>query len=181
MYFVEIPIKLVCVSSYSVKLDVGQHTLTSFLVYNDNGTPSDSTDDVLVRAAPLPGSMYYSLMTNKLNVTVDVQAFKKNGYIVDVLCFQDTYYEEFGFTWFNINDVKVHQICIFGDVCTNDISLYNGSLYENQENGLQMDMPAIFHALIYKLDGNGNYSLQTDTTNESWYGEGACLPVLQEF
>ncbi len=165
------------INTEPVKLDVGQHSLTSFLVYNDNGTPADSTDDILVRAAPLPGSRYYDLMTNKLNVTVDVQAFKKMGYTVDVLCFQDTFYKEFGFTWYTLNDVKVHQICVFGDVCTNDISLYNGSLYENQENGLQMDMPAIFQALIYKLDDNGVGVLQTDTTNESWYGEGDCLPV----
>ena len=165
------------INTEPLKLDVGQHSLTSFLVYNDNGTPTDSTDDILVRAAPLPGSQYYDLMTNKLNVTVDVQAFKKMGYTVDVLCFQNTYYEEFGFTWFNLNDVKVHQICIFGDVCTSDVSLYSGSLYENQENGLQMDMPAIFHALIYKLNDNGVGELQTDTTNAPWYGEGDCLPV----
>jgi hypothetical protein len=155
-----------------VKLDTGNYQLTSFYVYNDNGTPNDDTDDVLVRAAPKPNSEYWSLMKNKLNLEIHIDAFKKISFEVDVLCYEDVYYEAFGFTWLDINDVKIEKLCLFGDVCTGKLSDFEGSDYENQENGLQMDMPAIFLVELYK-EG----VLQRTFTNESWHGEGECLEI----
>jgi len=155
-----------------LQLDVGFYSVTGFWVYNDNGTPNDESDDLVIRAAPLPGSLYYDLVENSLNIEVEIQAFKKVGYVIDVLCYEELFYEEFGFVWFELNDVVIHQICVFGDVCTTDPSLYEGSSYAQQANGLQMDMPAIFHALIYK-----GGVLQSTFSNETWLGEGDCLPV----
>jgi len=160
------------VNTEPLQLDVGVYTVTRFWVFNDNGTPNDESDDILIRAAPLPGSTYYPLVANALDISVEIQAFKKVNYVIDVLCYEELFYEEFGFVWFTLNDVVVHQICVFGDVCTTDPDLYAGSLYEGQQNGLQMDMPAIFEALIYK-----NEVLQSTFSNEAWLGEGECLPV----
>jgi len=34
----------------TLKLDPGMHTISSFILQNDNGTPGDFTDDVMVQA-----------------------------------------------------------------------------------------------------------------------------------
>jgi len=156
----------------SLKLDTGDYNLTSFYVFNNNNTPNDTSDDILVRAAPKPNSKYWSLMENKLNIPIHVNAFKKKSFDVDVLCYQDLYYEQFGFSWFDINDVSLERLCVFGDVCTGKLSDFNGSLYEDQENGVQMDMPAIFKIDIYK---NGVF--QKSFSNESFLGEGNCTEI----
>ena len=156
----------------AIQLDTGMYVLNSFYVWYDNGTEADESDDILVRAAPMPGSKYYNEVINQLELNVHVQGFLKTEYVIDVLCYEELYYEYFGFIWFNINDIIVHQICVFGDVCTSDPDLYAGSLYEQQSNGLQMDMPAITEVNIWK-DG----VLINTFSNEAWLGEGECLPV----
>jgi hypothetical protein len=160
------------INTQPIKLDTGSYILTSFLIYNNNSTPTDTTDDILLRAAPLVGSDYYDLIENRLNLNINIESFKKSQYTVDVLCFDSLFYNEFGFTWFNINEIDIHSICVFGDVCTIDTSLYSGSLYSLQENGLQMDMPAISKILLYK-----NNILQSEFSNEDWLGEGNCLKI----
>ena len=109
-----------------IKLPVGTYQVTSFVVYNDNGTPDDENDDVIVRAAPLPGSEYWDLMQFKLNLEFTVDAFYKKQYEIDVLCFEELFYNEFGFTWFEFNDVRIEYQCIFGDICVDDYDLLYG-------------------------------------------------------
>ena len=55
-----------------IKLPVGTYFLTSFVVYNDNGTPDDLSDDIIVRAAPLPNSEYWDLMQFQLNTLINL-------------------------------------------------------------------------------------------------------------
>jgi len=157
-----------------VKLPAGDYTLTSFLVYNDNGTAENEDDDILIKASPEPNSQYWDLMTNKLDLPFTVDAFYKKQITVDVLCFEDLFYEEFGFTWFNFNDVKIERQCFFGDICTDCYEDYAGSLYEGQVNGIQMDMPAIFEIRMFRDGANEAFRV---FNNEDWLGEGQCLEV----
>jgi len=157
-----------------IKLDIGTYNLTNFLLYNDNDTPNDEADDILVRAAPSPGSEYWDLMTNPLDVTVIVDAFVKKQVIVDVLCFEDLFYDQFGFTWFEMNEIKIERQCYFGDICTGKLNDFIGSMYEQQSQGLQMDMPAIFEIRVFKNGGTDPIRL---FSNEDWLGEGQCLEV----
>jgi len=157
-----------------VKLPVGDYTLTSFLVYNDNGTPNNEDDDILIKASPEPNSQYYDLVTNKLDLQFTVDPFYKKQITVDVLCFEELFYQEFGFTWFNFNDVKIERQCFYGDICTGCYEDYAGSLYENQPEGLQMDMPAIFEIRMFK---NGETDPFRVFSNESYLGVGQCLEV----
>ena len=158
----------------TVKLQAGAGTyaLTSFLVYHDVLPIGQGDEDVLIKAAPAVGSEYHDLMVNPLNMDITVEAFKKAQITVDVLCFEDLMYEDFGFTWFELNQVKIERQCFFGDVCTGKINEYVGSLYENQANGLQMDMPAIMEIKAYK-EG----VLFRTFSNEAYLGEGQCLEV----
>lgn len=166
-----------------IKFAPGPHVLTSFLVYNDNGTPNDDTDDQLVKAAPSPNSEYYDLMTYPLDLTFDVDAFYKKQISVDVLCFEDFAYESFGFSWFQFNDIKIEKLYFFGDICTGCYDDYAGSLYADQVSGVQMDMPAIFEIHVSKKNEDGNYELIREFDNvlnadgTNWLGEGAPLSI----
>jgi len=157
-----------------IKLPIGNYQLTSFLAYNNNGTPNDLTDDVLVKASPAPNSEYWDLMDNKLNLDIVVEAFYKKQIEVDVLCFEDLYYESFGFTWFELNDIKIERQCFFGDICTGCYVDFEGSLYEQQPEGVQMDMPAIFQVKVFKEGENDPIRVFDNT---EWLGVGSCLEV----
>jgi len=155
-----------------IKLDIGNYTLTDFLVYHDVLPIGAGTEDILVRAAPEVGSEYWDLMANPLNIEIAVEAFIKKEVLIDVLCFEDLFYEKFGFTWFEMNLVKIERQCFFGDICTGKLPQYEGSLYEQQSQGLQMDMPLIMKIEVWHAD-----TLQRTFDNVANFGEGDCMEV----
>ena len=157
-----------------IKLPVGAYTMTSFLVYNDAGIANDQSDDILIKASPDANSEYYDLMSNPLDLNFSIEAFYKKQITVDVLCFEDIFYESFGFTWFQFNEIKIEKLYFFGDICTGCYDDFAGSAYAQQENGVQMDMPAIFQIKAFK-DGESTPFRTFDNT--SWLGEGAPLEV----
>jgi len=165
----------------TVKLDAidGTYALTSFFVYHDNLPVGPDSQDVMIKAAPLPNSTYHDLMVNKLDLEISVEAFEKAEVIIDVLCYEDIFYDAFGFTWFDMNQVRIERQCVFGDICIPDDYLFEGSpyiqsLYADQENGLQTDMPAIMEVKVYK-----STELIRTFSNANWDypGEGSCLEV----
>ena len=153
------------------------YTLSQFLIYHDVLPVGPGSEDVLVRAAPEEGSKYHPLMVNKLNLEVEVLEFKKRQVIIDVLCFEDLYYESFGFTWFEMNDVRIERQCFFGDVCTGKLGDFANSLYELQSAGVQMDMPAIDSIAVFKKNSGGTYDFIKGFSSVGWLGEGDCLEV----
>jgi len=162
----------------TVKLAPGTYNLTEFLVYHDAGVIGDESDDVLIKAAPAVNSEYWDLMENPLDLAVTIDAFKKVQKTIDVLCFEDLVYQQFGFTWFNLNQVKIERQCFFGDVCTGKVYEYENSLYESQANGLQMDMPAIMEIVASKYDSaSAAYVPFRTFSNAAYFGEGQCLEV----
>lgn len=166
-----------------IKLPVGTYHVTSFLVYNDNDTPADESDDILVRAAPEIESEYWDLMQYKLDLEFSIDAFYKKQIDIDVLCFEELFYQEFGFTWFQFHDVRIERQCYFGDICTGKLQDFYGSIYEDQPEGVQMDMPAIFEIKVYKDfvvdndDGQDGPELLRTFTNLEYLGVGQCLEV----
>ena len=159
-----------------VKLEPGNYSLTSFLVYSDVLPIGEGPEDVLIKAAPSPNSEYWDLMKYPLDINVAVDGFKKKEVTVDVLCYDSLFYEQFGFTWFNANENVIHQLPFFGDVCTSKLDDFAGSDYDlHQENGLQMDMPAIFKVEVYQ-DGNLIREFSNDDSEHNW-GEGEPLIV----
>jgi len=174
----------------AVKLATGDYTLVSFLVYHDNTPAGAGSEDVIVRAAPDPSGIYWDLMEYPLDIPFTVEAFKKQEILIDVLCYEDLWFQDFGFTWFEMNLVKIERICFFGDVCMYDAANYAGSDYELQATGLQADMPAIMKVEVYKgqdlirtfmNDGEFHWDANANGPNEpgylGHYGEGACMEV----
>jgi len=132
-----------------IKLDPGTYWLTSFLVYDDEGN--------IIRAAPMDGSMYYDLMTYQLDLEFTVEAFMKKQVAIDVLCYEDLVYDDFGFTWFEFNDVRIERQCFFGDICAQSLEDFEGTMYDP----IQFDMPALFQIEIFKMVDNTPVLLRT--------------------
>ncbi|MCK5776407.1 MAG: hypothetical protein KAH25_09525 [Bacteroidales bacterium] len=155
-----------------LKMAPGNYLLTDFVVYHDVAPIGVGPEDIIVRAAPEVGSEYWDLMANPLDIEIIVEKFIKKDFIVDVLCFEDLLYEKFGFTWFELNLVKIERQCFFGDICTGKLYQFDGSLYAQQSQGLQMDMPVIAMIEVWHAD-----TLQRSFDNMDVLGEGECLEV----
>jgi hypothetical protein len=147
-------------------------TVSGFYLFHDVAPVGVGPEDSLVMAAPLAGSEYQQYLENKLDIDFAVEPFKKTTLDVDVLCYNASKYEEFGFLGSNIHLYEQGEICLFGDVCI-DTACFKGSLYEQQESGLQYDVPAIIEAYIINSDGDTVGS----ASNVDWLGEHAPLCV----
>jgi hypothetical protein len=154
----------------SIKLDAGTYTLNEFLVYNDNSTPTNLNDDILVSATPHDGSEYASFCKNgTLNKTFTVNTDLKTEVRIDVVCFVPEVFTNFGFAYFQMNELKVHEMYFFGDIGLKSKADYQASLYSQQTNwnlvnplpGLNyIDVPAIMKIEVWK-----NNVLQNTYTN----------------
>ena len=157
----------------AIKLVPDTHTLDEFILFNDNGTPADKDDDIIVRAAPQKGSEFSSMVINPMSLNFEVFPFQKIEIPVEVLCFEKSQHGSFGFIWFRPNEIKVRQKWFFGDFCTPCYEDYIGSAYSTVPGGPQVDMPAIFKVEVYR-DG----VLQGTYGNEADMGTPAPLSVL---
>ncbi|MCD6332879.1 MAG: hypothetical protein J7L89_06360 [Bacteroidales bacterium] len=141
----------------AVKLAPGDYQLTEFVLMHAEGDPNDRTDDIVVNAAPHAGSTYGDMLVNPLPVFFTVEKFVKKEIPVEILCYEESSYADFGFVWFKITETTLHEKWFFGDFCTKNYMDYAGSDYET--NGLQVDMPAIFKIEVYRNgDLRGTYS-----------------------
>ncbi len=156
----------------AIKLTPGNHTISEFMLMNDNNTPDDNSDDVIVSAAPKANSPYAAFVNHPLDYDITVTAFHKNQVDIEVLKFTPQEYTAFGFDWFTMSQTTVREQVFFGDISVKHPSDYAGSLYAQQSNGLQVDMPAIFKIKVYR---NGAFLVSYD--NEANLGEGDVLHV----
>jgi hypothetical protein len=156
----------------TIKLPAGDYVLTEFMLMDDNNTPDDKSDDVLVAATPHEGSEFAQYVEQPLDIDFTVEAFKKTEMAISVLCYQESDYSRFGFIYFGIGQVVVREQFFFGDICICRLDDYANSLYSNQSTGIQLDMPAIMKIEVWR---NGVYF--EEFTNEEWFGEGTPLRV----
>lgn len=156
----------------TLKLPVGDYTLSEFILMDDNNTPDDESDDAIVAATPHGGSEFAAYVDQPLDIQFTVRAFKKTELSISVLCYEESSYSSFGFVFYQIGQVVIREQFFFGDICLKSIKDYVGSPYENQENGLMLDMPAIAKIEVWRNGVKmGEYS------NEAWFGEGQPLRV----
>ena len=139
----------------SIKLNSGTYSLKEFLVYNDNNTPTNLTDDILISATPHEGSDYASYAKNgALDKTFTVSTDLKNEVKIDIVCFIPENFTNFGFAYFQMNELTIRQIWFFGDFCIKGKEDYTGSLYAQQTNWGSgtgfIDAPAIFKVEVWK-------------------------------
>jgi hypothetical protein len=140
----------------AIKLPVGTtYTVQEFLLYKEtNGTPgyqSTVPADVAVYATPQTGATYAQYVTTPLTFDFSVTAFAKAQVEIQVLCFQDHLYTDFGFNWFAVTEIVVREQCFFGDICLNGAPYtpadFAGSLYGATPG---VDVPAIMKIEVYR-------------------------------
>jgi hypothetical protein len=158
-------------------LDGIEYCVSQFVLYKEvNGSEGVGAGDIVVFGTPQPDSDYevYIDEDYRLPYCFTIEGFMKYEIPIEVLCFEEADYDYFGFFWFNITEIVIREQCFFGDLCLKHIDDYDGSLYEGQLNGLQIDMPAIFKLYVFKEGVAVPYS---PFSNEAWLGEGAPLCI----
>jgi hypothetical protein len=164
----------------AIKLPVGSYTVTEFLVMDDLGDGIDPIPtDKIYMAVPTSTSNFKDYVTTTVPFNVTVTAFTKVEIDIEVLCYLEKFYTDFGFFWFNITEYIIREQCFFGDICLKHWDEYTGSSYASQPGGLQLDMVAIMEIVVYK---NG-VEVETITNNVGPnYGVGApvCVTYADE-
>ncbi len=153
-----------------LKLDADNYTLQDFKVY--------TATDELIWAAPISGS-YYANLFGLQGVSLDftVAPFEKSKLNIDVLCWQDYSYKDFGFNWFDYNRVEIKTLCFFGDICVDDYVEWHEAqspYFEQDYDGY--DFPAIFKVII-KTENGVIVNDESVNSNLSWKGEGVPLCI----
>ena len=166
----------------SLKMNEGVHILNEFTLWWDNNTPNTTDDDSVLMAAPHTGAAFSTYVTNPLNFNITISQFDKIEQPVEVLCYQPTNYQKFGFVYFHLDQVVVREVNIFGDICVKDPQEYEGSLYAQQTGGLLHDMPAICKVEVWRKNSleNGAWTawiLQETFDNSPFLAEGKPLKV----
>ncbi|MBS2212853.1 hypothetical protein KEM09_15655 [Carboxylicivirga mesophila] len=160
--------------------------IINFFIYH---TDDLSSEDIIVRAAPMKGSKFYPLVSNKLNTLFTINKFAKHEVPIDVLCFEPMYIVSFGFVWLDMSLVTIRSQCWMGTLCVDNPQVLNGSLYETLSPGeVSQQMPAILKVNVLNYIGaaDGNYEddinwdliiTHSNSTSEA-YGTDQCLEVF---
>lgn len=128
----------------SIKLPPGCYTLSEFSLVDGKGTETKD-DDVVLKSTPMIGSPFAQYVSNPLAHEFCVEPFKKLEKYIDVLCYIPIHYEDFGFTWWEIEQLTIRHQCFFGDFCIKFPWQYEGSLYDQLGDGeVTHDEIAIF-------------------------------------
>lgn len=153
----------------SIKLDPGDYDIEQFLLLDEHGN--------VLMATPEEGSEFADYVAEALKIEFNVSAFEKAQVNIEVLCFDESKYLDFGFTWFYIDRIVVREAHFFGDICIEDAAEFQGSLYADNPNfpaeGFY-DAPAIFKVVVKR---DGEEVPNSPFSNESTLGIGEPLTV----
>ena len=160
----------------ALKLDAGHYTIKEFLMYNVNNNTT-----TLLSATPHAGSTYVEFLSNpskSIDMGFDVIAFKKTEMKMEVVCYTIENYSNFGFTYYQIDEIIVRKQYFYGDLCIKDLSDYANTPYTDQ--GLRYDLIAIFKIKVKRTTGGGvvqNYEYYSGT----WPANGNNTPLEVQY
>ena len=161
------------ITTQAIKLDAGDYTLDEFILMNDNETPHVYDDDLIVMASVNEDGEFAEFVDFTLPYNFTVEAFIKIDLYVEVVCYYPEFHEYYGFEFFTVWVTNIHEWFFYGDLCLENPSDYEGSLYDGQSEGLQADVPAIFEIEVWR-----NEEYITTFSNEDFLGEGSPLKII---
>ena len=100
--------------SSDLELQPGNYVLEFFAVWN--GDPSDPASDI-IWIAPHDGGSLAAFVDDPLPLSFNLGAGVKKYVDVDVLCFDDRIVNEYGYLFFDIEDTRAIEFCVFGNFC----------------------------------------------------------------
>lgn len=121
--------------STDLELEPGAYTLEYFAVYN--GDPGDTSSSIIWIAPHNNGSLA-GFVNNTLPMNFDLGAGAKKYLDVEVLCFDNRVVNEYGYLFFDIEEQRAIELCVFGNYC--------------DENGRHF--PAHFRVEVWTYSGN---------------------------
>jgi hypothetical protein len=148
--------------SQAIKLTPGQHSISKFLMLTEIG-------GTVVMAIPEENSEFGQFVVNGVDFEFEVGEFTKTQIDVQVLCFSLEKIDEFGFFWFQTNDIVIREQCFFGDLCLKDPTDYAGSYYDDLFNPLSnypFDLPAIYKIEVTRNLGDWSKTFSNVVVNE---------------
>ena len=170
----------------AIKLIPGSYFLNKFLMMNDNGTPDDYSDDIIMLAAPMEGSPFSVFVDKSAGFSFGVDNFKKANVDIDIIYFNPSDYSNFGFDFDVLPSTTVREQTFTGLFNTCYPADFINSLYEDQDGGLQYQMNAIYKIDVYQnsryvksfdnatTHGNSNVTVQYpdgDNSNDDFHFE----------
>lgn len=117
--------------SSELELIPGDYSLEYFKVFDADGN--------MLWIAPRNGDLV-NFVNNGLPLNISLGAGVKKYVSVDVLCFDDRLVNEYGYLFFDINENRLSEFCIFGNFC--------------DENGRHF--PAHFSVDVWQYSGDSN-------------------------
>jgi hypothetical protein len=103
-------------TTQALKLDEGDYELMEFILMNDNETPDDLSDDIVVMASVNEDGDFAPYVAMTLPYEFEVEAFIKIDLYVEVICYFPEYYDWYGFEFFTVYITNIHEWYFFGDL-----------------------------------------------------------------
>ena len=156
----------------SLKLPTGDHIISSFVVFNEDGE--------IMWVTPMAGSDYAVMWPDlsNLDLTFTVEDFTKAVVPIDVLCFREADIVAFGYSWFQFHAFESKPLCFFGDICSKFYEDFNDAKgpYNGQVAG--HDFIALFTVEVFGPDGE----LMSSATNVGVedLNQPVCLEYLDD-
>ena len=117
-------------------------TVTQFFIMDDEGNK--------IQATPKDGTPFAPFVEKPLDFEFPVTGIEKIEVEIEVLCYNEKYYAEFGFYWFAFDRKAINKLYFFGDLCTKYFQDYvdeDGEGYHNLDS--KFDLPAIFKVEVW--------------------------------
>ena len=158
----------------AIKLPPDSYKITKFVLWTKNPIDFPAPDAKIVMATPNSGAAFaeYINPLYVLEYGFTVDAFAKKEIKIEVLCFEPAKYTEFGFFWFQIQEIVVKEVCFFGDICILNPEAYVGSIYDI--SGVPVDAEAAIRVIVKR---NGVEVPNSPFDNIDIYNTGEVLCV----
>jgi len=163
--------------SLDLELNVGEYSLEYFAVTDGVGE-----DSQILYLAPrkeenaidpdLQPVLFHNFVNDPLPVQISIGTGVKYYQPVEVLCYDDAFFFNFGYLFFDFNSQNLRNLCIYGNYC--------------QQNGKHI--PAQFKTKVWKGDNYNDANLLVSAENKlksftaedgsfQYYTEAICFPL----
>ena len=143
-------------------------SLTTFLVYD--GDPEDEASS-LIWATPTTASDYGSLVSQGLPFDFTIRAGSKKYVDIEVLCFDDRDVNLYGYQFFDLVPVEIHEFCVFANYC-NDAGRHFTANYTFDITYIGDDNNIPLYTGEMPMTGNTE-----DDDSGDWYADPLCLAI----
>ncbi|SDL29229.1 hypothetical protein SAMN04488034_10393 [Salinimicrobium catena] len=135
----------------ALQLDPGSYSLNHFSVYNDAGD--------LLWIAPRLGSELAEFVDGALPLTINLGAGVKKYVEVPVLCFDDREVNQYGYLFFELDEVRAYELCFFANYCDDDGRHYTANYNLDIWLGTDNTGEILYSDLVPEtgIDENGDF------------------------